>query len=68
MAIGEYLTAQEAAKKLRVSLSRIYQFANEGRLPFERVGQQRFFHREHVANFAKSPRKTGRPKNCKKGN
>ncbi len=63
MAIGDYLTTKDAAKRLRVNPSRISQLvANERIKVAARVGTTMFFLREEVERVARIPRKSGRPK------
>lgn len=63
MAIGNFLTTDEVARKLRVSPGRVRQFVAEGRLHYERkIGSAALFDAEVVEQFAKQPRPTGRPK------
>lgn len=62
MAMADYLTVSQAAKELRLTPARVRQLANDGRLPCEKIGDQRFFHRQKVAKFSKIERKIGRPK------
>lgn len=63
MAIGPYLTTEEAAEILGVHTSRISHFVKSGRLNVAtRYGMSMLFDRKEVAKFRKLPRKTGRPK------
>jgi excisionase family DNA binding protein len=61
MAIGDYLTTQEAARELNVSDSRVRQFHLSKRLPGRKVGTMLLFKREDVARFKKKPRPPGAP-------
>ncbi len=63
MAIGTLLTTEEAARLLGVNASRVHQFVSEQRLkPKTRLGRLLLFERKSVAQLAKVPRPTGRPK------
>lgn len=64
MAIGSNLLAtNEVAAILEVTESRVRQFVSEGRLePETRIGINLLFAPKAVAEFAKRPRLTGRPK------
>ena len=62
MAIGNMITAEEAAQIIGVHRARVYQFANSGRLPGIRTANGWFFKRSDVRKFAEKPRKEGRPK------
>lgn len=62
MAITDYVVTREAAEILGVCRQRIAQLVNDGRLPAVKIGGAYLFHRTALAQFAKSPRKTGRPK------
>lgn len=61
MAIGEYLTTQEAARELNVSDSRVRQFYLGKRLAARKVGTMLLFKREDIARFKKKPRRPGAP-------
>jgi excisionase family DNA binding protein len=61
MSIGNYLTPDEAARKLKVSVGRIYQFASGNRIQAIRVGRQLFIDHDSVDNFKKIERPNGRP-------
>lgn len=64
MTIGSNLLATfEVAEILGVTESRVRQFVSEGRLePETRLGINLLFSPKAVAEFAKRPRLTGRPK------
>jgi len=63
MAIGEFLTTKDVAEKLGVTTGRVHHFVVEGRLKvFRKIGSLLFFNAKDVEDFAKSPRKNGRPK------
>lgn len=60
---GKYLTTQDIAKKLRVSVGRIRQFVAEKRIKVAmKIGNVNFFDPENVEKFARIERKTGKPK------
>lgn len=63
MAIGNYLTVAETADILGVSVMRVYQLVDEGRLTAERSGRQIYIARDVAVKFSKKPRAVGRPKN-----
>ena len=54
------LSPQEAADKLGVSLSRVHQFCQEGRLG-QRVGNVYVIAEDDLREFARKPRNPGRP-------
>lgn len=65
MAIGDYLTTKDVARKLRVNTSRVSQLIADERFRLKvaaRVGTTMFFTKEEVERVAKIPRKIGRPK------
>jgi len=62
MSLGNFITAEEAATLLSVSLNRVYQFAHEGRLIGQQVRGVWFFETKRVREFSKIRRKNGRPK------
>lgn len=63
MAIGNYLTTADVAKKLGVTAGRVRHFVYEQRLPIaKKIGMVLFFDADEVAKFAEKERKTGRPK------
>ena len=45
------LTGQEVADRLRISLPTLYRLAEEGAIPFVRVGRQRRFTTKAVDEF-----------------
>ena len=63
--LGQYITSAQAARILGVSMSRVRQFVQEGRLKaYNPVPGRRdnLFKRADVESFAKKPReRTGRP-------
>lgn len=66
MAIGNFLTTEEAADFLKISPGRVRQFMSDGRLkPDTVIGNAALFDREKLEKFAEIPRKTGRPKSDK---
>lgn len=66
--INQYMTAKEAAKAIKISVGRLYQLVNAGRIDVaERVGMAMLFRKAEIEKFAKTPRIMGRPKkNTKK--
>ena len=56
----EFLTTPEVAQMLGVSIRRIQQFINEGRLPSQQFGREHLIKESDLALVAE--RKTGRPK------
>lgn len=67
MAIGNMMTAKEAAERLNVSKRRVLQFLEEGRLPGQKAANLWFFKRADVDRFANKTRQTGRPKKTSNG-
>lgn len=62
MAMGDYVTTQEAAELLGVTMGRVRQFVVAKRLnPEAKFGKVLAFRRDVVEEFAKHERKTGRP-------
>lgn len=67
MSIGKYLTTKEAADAAGVSVGRIYQLANGGRIQVaERIGMAMLFDKAEVERFKKIPRIMGRPRKSAK--
>ncbi len=66
MPVGNLLTAEEVGEMLGVDRGRVYQFAKAGRLPGEKTDYGWFFKPQDVRQFAKKPRKRGRPPNDEK--
>lgn len=63
MAIGNYLTTDDAAELLGVSPGRVRQFVTDGRLEVaEKVGHINLFDREKVEKLREIPRNPGRKK------
>lgn len=60
--IANYLTTAEAAKRLNVSVIRIRQFAEKGRIKSKKFGPVIVFDSRDIEEFAAIPRKHGRPK------
>jgi len=60
MSTLQLLDAKEAADQLDLSLARIHQFCKEGRLG-QKVGGQWIIPADELQQFARIPRKTGRP-------
>lgn len=63
---GTYLTTEEVADKLGVTPGRVRQYVTAKKLPVERVSGALFFPKDAVMQFARKPRKNGRPKNSEK--
>jgi excisionase family DNA binding protein len=58
------LTTRQAAERLGISIPRIHQLINEGRLPAEKVGRD-YVIREEDLKLAKDRPKPGRPPKVK---
>ena len=65
VAIGNHLTAIEAAEILGVTPGRVRQFHTEKRLVGVKVGPLLLFERSKVEAFARKDRPEGRPKNSR---
>lgn len=66
MAIGNFLTTEDVARVLRVSVGRVRQFVMERRLiPLQKVGSVLFFDPAQVDAFSKIPRRPGPKKSDK---
>lgn len=57
----EYVTVKEASETLGVTVGRVHQFINSGRLPAEKLGFQYVIKKDDVKRVEQ--RKPGRPKN-----
>jgi excisionase family DNA binding protein len=55
---SEYMSVQEAAKRLKVSDSRIYDYINKKRIGYERVGKVYIVLKKDIETFKRNP--TGR--------
>lgn len=67
MSIGNYLTVDEAAAKIKVTGGRIYQYITDGRFKtIRKIGKSILLDKEEVDKFAKIPRVLGRPKKSAK--
>lgn len=60
------VTPQEAANRLGLSLRRIHQFLNEGRLG-QRLGGVYVITEDDLRDFSKQPREPGRPASKRAG-
>ena len=56
----EFLTTPEVAQRLGVSIRRVQQFINEGRLPSQQFGREHLIQESDLALVV--ARKVGRPK------
>jgi excisionase family DNA binding protein len=56
----EFLTTPEVAQRLNVSIRRVQQFINEGRLPSQQFGREHLIKESDLALVADRP--VGRPK------
>jgi len=63
---SNYLTTAEAAKAIGVSVIRVRQFAQNGRIKSHRLGPIIVFESSDIEKFAAIPRVHGRPKENKK--
>ena len=61
-----YLTTADAAKELGVSVIRVRQFAENGRIKSLRLGPIIVFESSDIEKFAAIPRVHGRPKEKRK--
>ena len=57
----EFLTTPEVAEQLGVSIRRVQQFINDGRLPSQQFGREHLIKEIDLAPFL-TPRKAGRPR------
>jgi len=64
--VKELLNTRKAAQRLRVSVSRVKQFAQEGRIGRKHGSRDWLFTPEELARFAKTPRPRGRRPKKKK--
>ena len=63
---GNYMTTAEAAKALNVSVIRVRQFAEKGRIKSHKFGPVIVFDSNEIEKFAAIPRVHGRPKEKRK--
>lgn len=55
------LTVPEVAEKMGLSVRRVQQFVQSGRLKAKKIGRQWFIQRSEYLIFASRPRPVGRP-------
>ena len=57
----DLIEVPSAARQLGLSVNRVYQFVNEGRLSVIRIGREIGLSRKELARFAATPRRPGQP-------
>lgn len=57
----DLMDVKEVAALLGVTVGRVRQLAQSGAIPAEKVGRDWVFIRAHVEEFARRPRRPGRP-------
>lgn len=56
----KWLTVQEVADYLKLSMSSVYKFTQQGKVPVSRIGNQWRFDREEIDAWVKTQRPTAK--------
>ncbi len=58
----KWLTVREVAEYLKLSTDLVYKFAQQGKIPVSKIGNQWRFDREEIDDWVKAQRPRVRPK------
>ena len=68
METGEWLTLEELAENLKLSRTKLYRIAQEGRIPASEIGAQWHFNRKEIDDLVISQRPGGASQGNENGN